>query len=64
MSFLGLVTTFAGSTSSSASVDGYLTEARFQAPRSLALKKNGVIYIADSTTIRKISILGIVDVLD
>ncbi len=62
----GVVTTLAGSVSTSATViDGIGTVANFRSPRGIAVDDNGYVYVADmmSSTIRKITPSGVVTTL-
>jgi len=57
-----VVTTFAGASLQGGSLDGSGTNARFASPVGLAANANGI-YVADSSTIRKISFGGVVTTL-
>ncbi|WP_410210311.1 hypothetical protein [Aquirhabdus sp.] len=62
----GVVTTLAGSVSTSAiAIDGIGTAAHFRSPKGIAVDDNGYIYVADmmSSTIRKITPSGVVTTL-
>jgi len=56
----GIVTTFAGTPGSYNSSDGVGTTARFLYPSGLAMDKVGNLFVADRTTIRKITPMGVV----
>ncbi|MBI3416374.1 MAG: hypothetical protein HY043_13850 [Verrucomicrobia bacterium] len=58
----GVVTTLAGSTNSAGSTDGLGSEARFNAPRGIAVDALGNVYVGDygNHTIRKITGAGLV----
>jgi sugar lactone lactonase YvrE len=59
----GMVTTFAGTAGESGVVDGIGQAARFDGPGSVATDNAGNIYVAEDTTIRKISPEGVVTTL-
>jgi hypothetical protein len=54
----GVVTTLAGSAGMSGSADGTGAAARFGSPEAVAVDAAGTVYVADSTTIRKITTPG------
>jgi sugar lactone lactonase YvrE len=51
----GVVTTLAGSAGMSGSVDGTGAAARFGSPAALAVDTNGNVYVADGSTIRRVT---------
>lgn len=59
----GVVTTFAGKRNSVGSVDGTGEAAAFFSPEGLALGPGGTLYVADGTTVRKITSAGVVSTL-
>ena len=56
----GVVTTFAGTTGASGSVDATGSNAQFSGPTAVAVDRNGNVYVADGDTIRKITPGGVV----
>jgi sugar lactone lactonase YvrE len=54
----GTVTTLAGVFESSAAADGSGASARFVLPGSLAVDANGIVYVADHNTVRKMTPAG------
>ena len=56
----GVVTTVAGQAGTSGFVDGTGNAARFTGPRAVAVDAAGVVYIADNTTIRRMTPAGAV----
>ena len=56
----GVVTTVAGTAGMSGFVDGTGSAARFTFPRAIAVDDAGVVYIADNTTIRRMTPAGVV----
>jgi len=56
----GVVTTIAGNPEVSVSADGTGTAATFQNPNSIAVSRSGNLYVADGSTIRKITPAGVV----
>jgi hypothetical protein len=46
---IGLVSTFAGTGSSSGFVDGAATSAKFSSPAGIALDTNGVMYVCETS---------------
>ncbi|MGA2692858.1 MAG: immunoglobulin domain-containing protein [Opitutaceae bacterium] len=65
VSSAGVVTTIAGQTGKTGSMDGTGTAALFKSPRGVAVDSGGNLYVADSEngTIRKISSAGVVTTL-
>lgn len=59
----GVVTTLAGMARQPGSADGAGAEARFKDPQALALDASGDLYVADATTIRKVTAAGDVTTL-
>ena len=59
----GIVSTFAGSTTSSGSTDGPRLQARFRSINAIAVGKPGELYICDNNSIRVIDTKGIVSTL-
>src|ERR1051326_2808881 len=59
----GVVTALAGQPGTFGSTDGRGSEARFSYPQSLTLDGSGNIYVADGTTIRKVTLEGVVTTL-
>lgn len=59
----GVVSIIAGKADEPGSADGEGTEARFNAPRSLAVDTQGNLYVVDGSTIRKITASGQVTTL-
>ena len=56
----GVVSTFAGTAGSSGSADGTGSAARFVSPAGVAIDSSGNVYVADESTIRKITPAGVV----
>ncbi|HJV53033.1 MAG TPA: hypothetical protein VJ652_16310 [Noviherbaspirillum sp.] len=56
----GTVTTLAGAPFAFGTQDGTGADARFNAPRSLAVDSDGNVYVADARAIRRITPLGVV----
>ena len=54
----GTITTYAGSISQSAVIDGPLATARFRNPTKLAFAPDGTLYVSDGTSLRKITTDG------
>jgi hypothetical protein len=54
----GTITTFAGSISQSARIDGPLATARFGTPTKLTFAPDGTLFVVDGTTLRKITTDG------
>jgi hypothetical protein len=54
----GTITTFAGSISQSAAIDGPLATARFRSPTSMAFAPDGTLYVLDGSSLRKITTDG------
>jgi hypothetical protein len=59
----GVVSTFAGTAGTCGSTDGTGAAARFGDPRGLATDSAGNVYVADGTTVRKITPAGVVTTL-
>jgi hypothetical protein len=54
----GTITTYAGSISQSAVIDGPLATARFRNPTKLAFAPDGTLYVSDGSSLRKITTDG------
>jgi hypothetical protein len=59
----GAITTYAGSISQSAVIDGPLATARFRNPTKLAFAPDGTLYVSDGSSLRKITTDGNVTTL-
>jgi sugar lactone lactonase YvrE len=59
----GTVTTLAGAAGAAGSSDGTGLQARFTEPRAIAIDKRGNLYVADGSTIRKLTPAGTVTTL-
>lgn len=59
----GVVTTLAGLAGVSGTNNGTGSEARFREPFGVAVDGAGIVYVADSTTIRKVTSMGVVTTL-
>ncbi len=59
----GVVTTFAGRAGAQGSADGAGSSAEFWYPRAIAIDRAGTFYVADNSTIRKITPGGLVSTL-
>lgn len=57
------VTTFAGVAERSSIVDGTGSQARFREARGVAVDDAGTVYVADTTTVRRVSPLGVVSTI-
>jgi sugar lactone lactonase YvrE len=56
----GVVTTIAGNPGTQGSTDGTGSGATFHAPGSMAISRSGNLYVADGSTIRKVTTAGVV----
>ena len=59
----GLVTTFAGTAGFPGNVDGTGSAVRLNAPRAITFDTNGILFVAESNQIRKITSAGLVTTL-
>lgn len=56
----GVVTTIAGNPGTQGHADGTGTAATFESPGSMAISRSGILYVADGSTIRKVTTAGVV----
>jgi sugar lactone lactonase YvrE len=56
----GVVTTIAGNPGTQGHADGTGSAATFQSPASMAISRSGILYVADGSTIRKVTTAGVV----
>ncbi len=59
----GVVTTLAGTAGTQGNLDGTSGAARFNNPNGLSVDGNGIVYVADNNTIRKVTPAGVVTTL-